>query len=830
MKKFVLFSSLIFFFNVSHAQKVANMEEGTNQLIGKVVDANTKQGVEYATITLINTVSKKIVNGTITDKQGSFKLQKIKEGNYTIEIEFIGYIKFLNTAIAIKNENPQLVLQDVLLTKKSETLGAVVVTSKTQVIENKIDKIVYNVDKDITSQGGVATDALKKIPGVTVDVDGKVELLGNPSVRFLIDGKPSSLFGNSVADALQSIPNSQIQNIEVITSPSAKYDASGTGGIINIVLKKNKVQGFNGNMNMAIGTRIENGSLNFGYKKNNIGLNAFFSGNAQLKANTPTGSDRVSNNANTNYKTELIQASIDNDFNRNSYNAGIGMDWNLSKKDAITTTLAVHHFANRNMGSSNQTLLQYDNMGSNIYALNNLRNYDTKFYVNTFDNNLTYRRKFKKENQSLEIAYSGTFGNNNTFYKQSLQYNTKDLPYSGATSLNPGKENEVEFSIDYAQPITKDFLLETGAKTIVNSIISNADVNMLNALTGTYAKDVLQSYSSDYRRNIYGGYIAVSFSFLKNYELKAGARYELTKSTATYSNAGKVIIPNYGNLAPSFTIARSLPNKQILKLSYSYRLERPDYRDLNPFVNLSDPHNITTGNPNLQTEIGHNWQFNYNKAFESGANLNLLLYTERNFPDIKPYIIYYPVYKIGDSSYTDVSLTTRANIASEIKTGINIAVSAPVGKKLNLRSNTMLFTRNFNNQNVTASKISTVGFRLNLNATYQFTKTLVGEAFGNFNSGMQWQGRQPSVFSYTLAFRKQFAANKASIGFVAVNAFNKYIVQKSFSTATNVETNSYRNIPYRSFGISFNYKFGKIKFAKPKEGDNYLYSAPQGEN
>ncbi len=716
-----------------------------------------------------------------------------------------------------------------MLERKIDLIQGVTVTSKTKIIENKIDKIVYNVDKDVTSQGGVATDALKKIPDVTVDVDGNVELLGNPSVRFLIDGKPSSLFGNSVADALQSIPNSQIQNIEVITSPSAKYDATGTGGIINIILKKNKVQGFNGNINIAAGTRLENGSINLGYKKNNIGLNAFYSGNAQLKATTPTGMDRIANNHFNNTKAQLQQTS-NNNFNRNSYNGGLGMDWAITKEYNVSATVAIHHFGNKNIGNTNQFLTQFDSAGNSLSITNSLRNYDNQLNVNTFDNSISLKRKFKKEKQELEISYSGSFGNNNTFYNQTQQYNTTSSPFSGSNSLNIGKENEMQVGIDYAHPFGKDFLLETGFKNIFQSISSRANVFALIPYNGNYMIDEKQSYSSQYRRTIYAGYASATFSLFKYLDVKAGVRYEYTINKANYSNAKEVAIPDYSNLAPSFVISHAFPKNQTLKFSYSYLLERPDYRDLNPFMNLSDPHNITTGNPNLQQEIGHNWQLGYNKSYESGANLNVLLYTERNSPDIKPYVIYYPAYKIGDYSYTDVSLTTRANIAKEIKTGINVSVSMPIGKKLNIRNNTMVFNRSFENIYVTPPKTSTFGYRLNLNLTYQFNKAFVGEIFGNYNNGMQWQGRQPSIFSYTMACLRQILKNKGSIGIVAVNAFNKYIIQKNVTLAQDIVINSYRNIPYRSFGVSFTYKFGKLKFSKPKEGDNYLYSAPPTEN
>ena len=205
-----------------------------------------------------------------------------------------------------------------------ETLASVTVTSKAPIVENKIDKIVYNAANDITSQGGVALDVLKKVPQVTVDIDGNVELQGNSSIRFLINGKPSSVFGNNLADALASIPASQIKSIEAITSPGAKYDAQGTGGIINIILKDSKVQGYNGSINLGAGSRLENGSVNLNIRHHNFGVNAFFSGNAQLSSHTPILQDRLSKDTATKQSTHLVQNGY-TDFDRNGYQSGIGL-------------------------------------------------------------------------------------------------------------------------------------------------------------------------------------------------------------------------------------------------------------------------------------------------------------------------------------------------------------------------------------------------------------------------------------------------------------------------------------------------------------------------
>ena len=819
MKLWVLIGSLIFFQTISFCQQ-SNVVVAGYKISGKISESTTKQPVEYATISVINNNSKKVIDGCITDKKGNFQLTKIKAGNYTILVQCIGYADFFYRILL----NIDIVLPNITLQKKISSLEEITVTSNKSVIENKIDKIVFNVEKDITSQGGMATDALKKIPQVSVDVNGNLELLGNPSVRFLINGKPSGIFGNSAADALQAIPSSQIQSIEVITSPTAKYDASGTGGIINIILKKSKVEGLNGNVNLAAGTRLENASISSSLKKNNFGANVYFSGNLQLVSKTPVTIDRLSVN-NWSGNSRLIQQS-ETDFSRNGYKSGFGFDWNPSKKDNLSGSIGFNHFANRNKGNYYQSFIAYNAAGNQTSIINSIRAADTKIYVNTVDNEMSYKRKFKKERQELELFYTSSYSNNNTFYNQQQQYKNTDTSFAGSNSLNPGKENETELGINYTYPFGEDILLETGIKTGRESIISSADVFSLNTISHTYTKDLKQSFQSDFKRNIYAGYLSLIFPLYKILDVKAGLRYEYTSNNATYSNAAKTAIPDYKNTAPSFIISHSFKNNQTLKFGYSYRLERPDFRDLNPFMNLSDPHNITTGNPNLQPEIGHIYELTFIKTYTKGANINVVLYWQKNSPDIKPYTTYYPLYKIGDSIYNDVTITTRANIAAEIRSGINLSITVPVNKKLNLRSNILFFNRHLNNINDTPAIMNGLGIRTNINLSCQFSKHLAAEAFGNYMSGMKWQGKRPAAFSYTMALRKQFNNSKGSIGFIAVNPFNRYINQKTIQQAKGFSTNIFQQLPYRSFGINFAYKLGKLKFSKPKETDNYLYTPP----
>ncbi len=785
---------------------------------GKVLDAANLTSLPAASIYLLD-LNNITIKKTQTNVDGAFVISNITKGTYNIKVQYIGYATYSKTIIVTQIDS----INQILLNKINNNLADVIVKSTKPVIENKIDKTIYNVDRDISSQGGVATDILRKIPQITVDADGNVELLGNASIKFLIDGKTSALFGNSIAEALQSIPNSQIQSIEVMSSPSAKYEASGTGGIINIILKKSKLEGYNGNVNISIGSRLENGSFNTSWKHNNIGVNAFFSGNEQLNGITPNGSVRTSTSTTG---TQVLAQDSRSNFGRKSYKSGFGLDWEINKSSNLTASLSFNNFSNDNNGVISQAQSQFDNNNNQVSHLLSTRQFTNTLSVNDFEQSLGYKKTLNSKGESIELTYNGSANKNNSYYQQSQYLVNNNNPFAGAHSLNPGKESEENIAIDYFNPISKTVTIEAGTRYTHQSIVSNADVFSLNSNTQQFEINQSQSYQSKYTRNIIAGYLVASYKILKTVDVKSGIRYEYTKSNAFYSQSGTTSIPDYGNIAPSFILSHKFKNNQVLKFAYTYRIERPDYKDLNPFMNLSDPHNITTGNPNLQPEIGNNVELSLNKPFPNGANLNLVLFCQYNSPDIKPYITYYPFYKIGDSVYNDVTITSRANISAETRAGLNISASLPFGDKWVVRPNLMLFNRHLINPFDEPKVLNSFGYRTSINTSYNVNKTWAVELFGNYNLGMKWQGRQPSNYSYTIATRKQILNNKGSIGLVIVNPFDVYIRQTSQLISKNTVTNSYRNIPYQSFGLSFSYKFGNLKVAKTKEGENFLFSPP----
>ncbi len=794
--------------------------EEKGKITGKVLDADTKKPVDYATISIYKQGVSSPFNGSVTDPNGNFKIENINPGDYTITVDFIGYKqqKLLHVIVGGSAGN-SVSIGTIYLSPSQNQLKEVSITANAPSVENKVDKLVYNPANDLTAQGGTATDILKKVPMVSVDLDGNVDLMGNSNIRFLINGKPSTIFGASIADALASIPASQIKNIEVITNPGAKYDAEGTGGIINIILKESTIQGVNGNINLTAGTRLENGSLNLTARKGNIGVNAFFNGRGQLASTTINSSDNHSTSSFENTATHLTQYGKST-FSRSGYQSGISFNWDVSKKDQITLSFNFNHFGNQNDGSVNQEQVQehvivYNNFFEAIPSFTDttsINNSNSKFSNNTADLSLSYKKTFAKKDQELDILLDYSNGNSTNNYSQLQNFTNVIQTPIGSIGNNPGTDKEAEFSIDYTQPFTDNFIIETGTKLGVENL--NNSVVTQTLVNSVFTANPSQSYSFNYKRNIFAYYLSTSFSVFHNFiNGKAGLRYEFTSSTTDYPNT---LLPSYGIFAPSYVLSHKFDKTQSIKFSYSYRLQRPEYRELNPFYNISDPHNISTGDPNLKPELGHNYELGYNHSFDKGANIYVAVFYRYNTNDLQSIITPFDTLRIGNTVYTNGYLNKSANIGQEVDEGVNLYGSLPVGGKLSFRSNMFFADRITTNPG--SPQVSGFIYRINLNTAYEFTKDLAAEFFINYRSSQRTiQGTNPAFYFYDIAVRKQFMNKKLSLGLTATNLFNKYINFNSTASGPNFYQTSLRQVPRQSFGINLNYKFGKLEFKKERE-------------
>ncbi|HTS45414.1 MAG TPA: TonB-dependent receptor [Puia sp.] len=818
--KYVMWSVFFVFAGYFSFSQEVQRNDNPGIIKGTVIDSVSSQGIAYTSVTVFLEGSKKPLTGTTTNDKGFFRLDSLATGNYRIEIDFIGYKSKVLDKIIISAKHPVVNLEKIRLSGNSQMLADVTVTGQKNLVENKIDKLIFNAEKDITSQTGVATDILKKVPQVSVDVDGNVELQGSTDIRFLINGKPSTIFGSNIVDVLQSIPANQIKSIEVITNPGAKYDAQGTGGIINIILKHNTLQGINGNISLTAGTIVQNGSINVNARKGKFGLNAFVNGNARLMTTTTNSFQRVSSD--TAAKTNvLLQQDGSTDFTRHGFQSGLGFDWTPNDKNSLSGGLNYHNFGNRSNGTINQSEQTQDDAGGIFSAINSINNTNSKFRQYSFDPSLNYKHNFKNKEQQLEVGIDGSFAHNLIKSGSDQYLQPQDSLIYGTRNNNPAKENEYEMMIDYVQPLGKDINFGVGGKFSGYDISSTADALLWNPYANTYLYDSALSNDLNYHQRVYAAYGELNFPVGNLFEARLGGRYERTEVNSFYANAQQKVVEGYNTYVPSIFLMKKVGDNQTFKLSYTIRINRPDYFDLNPYVNASDPKNVTTGNAYLKPEVWDRYEASYNNDLGRIGSFMITLFYRISNDDIQPFIIYYPSLTVGDTTYTNVAVTTRENIGIEKNAGTNLFVNFHVNDKFNVRSNFMFFYRYTINHVDTGYNSSGTIYRFNLNASYQLTSTFAAEFFGNFSSPHhEAQGTYPAFTSYSLALRKQFWKKNGSVALTANNFFSKYVNQRTELYGPGFVSSNLRQIPYRSIGINFTWKFGKMEIKKEKSEDN----------
>ena len=817
MYKFIYTIILLNICIIAQAQKGAPLS-GNGQIYGIVLDTETQLPIEYATIIIYKNGSTKAINGSTTNKQGQFSVKELELGTYKIDIEFIGFKTIILNDITIDNSHLKINLNKIELKKANSTLQAVTVTSNARTIENKIDKMVFNAEKDISSQSGVATDLLKKIPMVSVDIDGNVQLAGASSIRFLINGKPSIAYGSNITDVLQSIPASEIKSVEVITNPGAKYDADGLGGIINIILKQNKTRGYNGNINTSVGSRIENGSLNLAVRNKNFGAGLFFATNERLLAASPRTMNRTTIDT-ASHTTNFMQQDGSSDVKRHGTHSGLNMDWTFKKKNSFTASVSGNDYGFDASGYNNQTLTSQI-AGSGVAQNTLLHNLTSSAYLGSGVNyNANYKRTFDKEDRSLDIGFNDANSNSNN-HSSALQYlmPINSLNY-GSRSALASKVNESELKLDYSEPISDKVKFNTGGKIVSMNINSATDVfTQSNAQISRLNNSLSNTLS--YHQKVTAIYAELEFPVKNWIDVKLGGRWEQTNVDAIYSSSNKKINPNYNNFVPSIFFKRKLGEDNAIKLSYSRRINRPRYDELNPYINTTDPKNMSEGNPFLLPELGERIEFSYNQQLGDKGSLMIAIFQRNSDQDIQPYVTYYPSIQVGDSLYYNVNLSKSQNIGLEKNTGLNIFSDIKVSGVFSVRSNLSYYYREILNSIDKNYNATSQNWKVNVNLIYEFSKTLVSECFGDFNSARnELQGKYPANLSYSFAIRKRFWNNKGSLGLVANNPFAEYVKQETFISGPNFSSNSIRYEPSRSFGLSFNWRFGKLEFMKEKRED-----------
>ncbi|WP_039867315.1 TonB-dependent receptor domain-containing protein [Pedobacter sp. BAL39] len=786
MRRLLLFFIGLLLFNGANAQ--FPMMGGTakkvvpGRITALILDSVTKKPVDYATVSLIKVKDSKSVNGAVSDEKGKVNLSNVTPAAYQLSVGFMGY-KTKVLPVTTTPEKPDLNLGTIYLSPTSSNLKEVEISGQKALIENKVDKLVYNAEQDITNAGGDATDVMRKVPMLSVDVEGNLQMRGS-AVRVLINGKPSGTMANSVADALKMIPAEQIKSVEVITNPSAKYDAEGSGGIINIITKKKSAEGVSGSVNTSAGTRSNNGAFSLNAKTGRLSVNTSLGVNHAY----PQNSNVLSfNSATINGVTRTVTQDGFSKWSRLGYNGSAGLDYDFNNYNNISTTVKYNRFSNGGPGSSNVLVDQL--MSQNI------RDMDMSF--NNVDWNVDYRKTTKKEGEEFSVSAQLSSGRNGSDFSNRLI--TEGVPDVLVLGNNTGKNNEYTLQTDYVYPITKNTTLETGAKGIFRNIISDYD-------------ESLQDF--DYDQNVASAYGVLGFKLTKKITAKAGVRAEYTKINWLSGSAQK-FSNDYFNLFPSMIVSQALKGGGSLKLSYNRRIQRPSLSYLNPFENKSDQFNVSQGNPDLNPELSDNVEFGYS-TFIKGSMINASVFYRRTND-----IIESAVMPIASDATTDAQrfLTSYINVGRSESYGMNLFGTYNPKPKWTLMANIGLNTYEINNA---ANNIQT-GTLLNYTAFMRSAYALPGgwntEIWGVINSPKRtFQGKTDAMYFYGGAVKKEIWKKTATVGLNVLNPFNRDLVIKTENRTSNSLQTTNIHYPLRSFGINFSYKFGKLKFTAPKKG------------
>ncbi|WP_316821697.1 TonB-dependent receptor domain-containing protein [Pedobacter gandavensis] len=766
----------------------------TGRITALILDSISKKPIDYATVSLIKNKDNKSINGGVTDERGKVSLSNISPEEYKLSIGFMGY-KTKVVVVKTTPGKPDLNIGTIYLSPTSSNLKEVEISGQQALVENKVDKIVYNAEQDITNAGGDATDVMRKVPMLSVDVNGNLQMRGS-SVRVLINGKPSGTMANSVADALKMIPAEQIKSVEVITSPSAKYDAEGSGGIVNIITKKKTAEGTSGSVNASVGTRSNNGAFNLNAKTGrlsvttSLGVNHAYPQNSLVKSfNSSVGSDGT-----------LSTVSQDgySKWSRIGYNGSAGLDYDFNNYHNISTNLKINRFSNGGPGRSNVL--------TNGFPSINIRDMDMGF--NNLDWNIDYRKTSKKEGEEFSISAQLTAGRNTSDFMNKIVFEELFIPGPGQPGVmlpdvivngsNTGKNNEYTLQSDYVYPISKTTTFETGVKGIFRNIIS------------AYGES-LQDF--DYDQNVASAYGVLGFKLTKKITAKAGLRGEYTKINGLSGHKDR-FDNDYMNLFPSLILSQALKGGGSVKLSYNKRIQRPSLFYLNPFENKSDPYNVMRGNPELDPELTHNIEMGYS-TFIKGSMINASVFYRTTENVIESAIL--PI----DGTATDGQrfLTTYLNVGRSQSYGMNLFGSYNPKPKWTLMANFGLNTYEVNNSSSNLNTGTFLNYTVFGRSAYALPGGWNTEIWGVVNSPKRtFQGKTDAMYFYGAAVKKEIMKKKATIGLNVLNPFNRDLVINTVNKGSNYQQSTNIHYPLRSFGINFSYKFGKLKFTEPKKG------------
>ena len=803
MKKFTSFSFSVFFFVVAFGQ--------TSRGKVSVIIMNEQQSaLENSNVELLRSKDSGLVKIAITDKNGIAEFENIVFGNYLLRISMIGYDRQYSAGFSLSADQPLAELPKILLKQSSVEMKEVTVAGKKPFIQKLSDRIVVNVENSIVSAGSSAMDVLERSPGVNVDQNDVISLRGRQGVIIMIDGKPTPMSGADLANYLRGLPSSAIERIDIITNPSAKYDAAGNSGIIDIHMKKDQRLGANGTFTAGYGQgKYPKANSGFTFNYRNKKLNVF--GNYNYAYRLGLNHLILDRNFYTNAGVFTGEDLKDNysKFPFNSQSSRFGADFFPNKKTIIGFVVNSNFNHIRRTNDNNSVVIDDQRQPSytfKAFSTNNDHN-------NNIVGNINLKHTF--DSTGKEITADADYGeyNSHSLSTTATQYfklnGTQQQPDYILTGDQNGKLILRTAKVDYVNPLKKGAKFEAGAKT--SYVSSDNDAKFFDLSSGTPKNDTNKTNHFLYREYNNAAYVNFSKEF-KKFNVQFGLRGEYTKIKTHQLNGNIFFDSSYFQLFPSAFFNYKLKEDQTLGISVSWRIDRPGYFQLNPFLFLIDVSTYATGRPGLLPQLTWSYELSYTLK-----NLNFTLgysHTKDNqniaiarFKDVFPNI----------PSEDNVTIQIPINLSSSDYVGLTIAAPIRINKWWNMINNGNLYYNHFNGElGGTTLDNGKPAFDIRTNNTFTFKKGWTAELNGNFSSGGQYgfMVTDPQ-WGVAAGVQKTVLKNKGTVRFNITDIFWTNLPKAVITYNNYIERwHAYRET--RVANLTFTYRFGKNTVAQAR--------------
>jgi outer membrane receptor protein involved in Fe transport len=780
-------------------------QTGKGVVKGKVLDSLSSAPLAFASIRIFD-VEKKLINGNITAESGEFSIE-LPYGRYYAEIEFMGYYPLASSLFTLSGQGAVHDLGTLTLSPSEKTLDEVVVQAEKSSMELSLDKKIFNVGKDLANAGGTATDILMNIPSVQVDPEGGIRLRGSSNVRILIDGKPSGLVSFKGGSGLQQLQASMIERVEVITNPSARYEAEGMAGIINIVLRKERNQGFNGSFELITGAPANFGgaaNLNYRHRKVNFFINYGIAYRVQPGSGTLYQEVYGS-------ETTFLRQNTDGTITGFNNNIRGGIDFYFTETSILTGS-----YLFRRSDATRTTDIKYKNYRGSLANPDSTetRRQDEEEAEPNSEYSLVYKKTFAEKDHELvaEVKFLDNWESSYQLFTHRYYNPEGDEHTTRGTlerSLNDEYEKQLLLQVDYTKPIAKGGKLETGLRSSSREMVNDFVVGRKDD-----AGDFIPLPGLDnvfvYNENIHAAYGILAKKGSK-LSYQAGIRGEWTDVKTRLQETNKVNPREYVNLFPSAHVTYNLPRENAIQASYSRRVRRPFYNDLSPFMTYSDSRNYFSGNPDLDPEFSNVFEIGHIKYFERGSFTSAVYHrsTRGKIERIRT------VDEVGNST------TMPENLRSEEATGAEFTSEFSIFPWWKFDMNVNFFYADIDGTNILSSyNNTTYSWFARQTSRFMLPGGLDIQLRGNYEAPQKTaQGKRLALYYADFSLGKDLFKGNGTLHFNVLDVFQTRRM-RSITQGTNFYTESDFLSRRRQINLTLTYRIRQSKPApRPIDGD-----------